>query len=262
MTARRNASGVLLVVVIVTMVIAVAGFLISLVVNTFVMDRYDAYGEVPIPGSGSLHLPAGDVTVSFHTQTIGSPSGSGLPIPELTVGIDPPRGAPAVQLTENIGGTTSVNNDTRRRIWVAQIPQEGTYRITTDGRVSAFINPTLAFGHTSSLGWLPWVFVALFGSGVLGLVISIVWRRRVKISPPQWSVAPGPPPGPRARPAGPEAATGPTAAEVRVQPADPYTLTDAGIRIEALKHLVELRDSGALSQREFEDEKRRILDGR
>lgn len=120
---------------------------------------------------------------------------------------------------------------------MAQIPREGTYRITADGRVSAFINPTLAFGHTGSLGWLPWVFVALFGSGVLGLVISIVWRRRVKISPPDWSATPAP-------------------------PADPYTLTDAGIRIEALKHLAELRDSGALSQREFEDEKRRILDGR
>jgi hypothetical protein len=34
--------------------------------NLFVFDEFDAYGEVPIPGTGTLHLPAGDVTICFH----------------------------------------------------------------------------------------------------------------------------------------------------------------------------------------------------
>jgi hypothetical protein len=42
---------------------------------------------------------------------------------------------------------------------------------------------------------------------------------------------------------------------------DPYTPSDNGIRIEALKNLAALRDSGALTDDEFEAEKRRILDG-
>lgn len=29
-------------------------------------DDYKAYGEVPIPGSERLHLPEGDVMISFH----------------------------------------------------------------------------------------------------------------------------------------------------------------------------------------------------
>ena len=34
-----------------------SGFVATLVLNAFVLDEYDAYGEVPIPGSTSLHLP-------------------------------------------------------------------------------------------------------------------------------------------------------------------------------------------------------------
>ena len=34
-------------------------------------DDYKAYGEVPIPGSSRLHLPAGDVVVSFHAVMPG-----------------------------------------------------------------------------------------------------------------------------------------------------------------------------------------------
>ncbi len=46
----------------------------SLMLNAFVFDGYDAYGEVPIPGSSSLHLPDGEVTVSFHTVISGRPT--------------------------------------------------------------------------------------------------------------------------------------------------------------------------------------------
>ena len=69
------------------MVVAVAGFIASLVLNAFFLDKYDAYGEVAIPGSGSLHLPAGEVTISLHTVVIGSPNGGGLPVPPLGVTI-------------------------------------------------------------------------------------------------------------------------------------------------------------------------------
>ena len=63
--------------------VAVVGFIATLILNAFVLDEYDAYGEVPIPGSTSLHLPAGEVTVSFHTDGHRQPDGGGFPIPEL-----------------------------------------------------------------------------------------------------------------------------------------------------------------------------------
>ena len=56
---------------VLTLVIAVVGFIATLILNVFVLDKYDAYGEVSIPGSTSLHLPAGEVTVSFHTMVTG-----------------------------------------------------------------------------------------------------------------------------------------------------------------------------------------------
>jgi hypothetical protein len=39
-----------------------------------------------------------------------------------------------------------------------------------------------------------------------------------------------------------------------------YTPSDQGVRLEQLRQLAALRDSGALTQAEFEAEKRRILD--
>ena len=86
---------------------ATVGFIVTVVLNAFVFDRYDAYGEVPIPGSSSLHLPEGEATVSFHTQTIGNASG-GLPVPSLGLTITPPEGIAQPTVDENRGTTTTV----------------------------------------------------------------------------------------------------------------------------------------------------------
>ena len=63
------------------MVASIIGLVASIILNTFVFDEYNAYGEVPVPGSRSLHLPAGELTVSFHTVITGRPAGGGLPVP-------------------------------------------------------------------------------------------------------------------------------------------------------------------------------------
>ena len=51
-------------------------------------------------------------------------------------------------------------------------------------------------------------------------------------------------------------------AAARTDPGTVYSPDGAGVRIEQLKTITALRDSGALTRQEFEDEKRRILDGR
>jgi Short C-terminal domain len=249
MSRQRTAAHVLLGVSILTLVVAIVGFIVTLVLNAFVLDKYDAYGEVPIPGSGSLHLPAGEVTVSFHTQVIGSPSGGGLPVPELKMQVNPPDGVTDPVVTENFGSTTTVNNDAHVRVWVVQIPADGTYGVKTDGQVNGYINPTLAFGHGSSSGWLVWVFVGLFVVGLIGLVGSLLSSS-----------------GKKARPLQPEELVNvdePTwsgGLNAVPTPVDPYTPTDRGVRLEQLKQLAALHDSGALTDDEFETEKRRILE--
>jgi hypothetical protein len=231
------------------MVIAVPGFIVTLVLNAFFLDDYDAYGEVPVPGSASLHLPAGEVTISLHTVIIGGPNGGGLPVPPLGVTIDPPSGVAQPTVTENIGSTTTVNNDAHVRVWIAQIPSEGTYNITTDGKVSGYIDPRLAFGHGSSIGFLVWVFVGLFVVGLIGSIAASKWLGRVR------------------RNAAPAAGAGTLGYEFPVAPLRPTVNTvvhessGEGVRLERLKTIAALHDSGALTDVEFEAEKRRILDG-
>jgi hypothetical protein len=240
---------------ILMLVVSVAGFIITLVLNAFFLDKYDAYGEVPIPGTGSVHLPAGEVTASLHTLVIGGTDGGGLPVPPLGITITPPDGVAQPVVTESIGSTTTVNNDAHVRVWMVQVPVEGTYNITTDGQVGGYINPRLAFGHQSSYGFLIWVFVAMFVVGLVDLAISVIWLGRTRRTAVSAAVTASPyihalssdepfvPP------------------PVTAAPAVAHEPGDEEIRLERLKTLAALRDSGALTEDEFESEKRRILDG-
>jgi Short C-terminal domain len=250
MMSSRRLAKISLTVAVVMMIVSVGGFIFALVLNTFFLDKYNAYGEVPIPGSSSLYLPAGEVTVSLHTVVISGPDGGGLPMPPLGVTITPPDGLAQPTMSENIGSTTTVNNDAHVRVWVAQIPTAGTYNITTDGQVNGFIAPRLAFGHSNSHGYLVWLFVAMFVVGLVDSIVSGWWlsrtRRRAAAAfvqgvSPAVSVAPVPSP--------------------YTPPATAHEPTDEGVRLERLKTLAALRDSGALTEQEFQTEKQRILEG-
>ena len=235
------AARTLVVTAVVLMLVGSVGFVATLMLNAFVLDKYNAYGEVPIPGSGTLHLPAGEVTVSLHTQVISSPNGTGLPVPRLDLTVVPPQGVADPKVTESFGSTTTINNDAHRRVWLMQVRTEGDYQISTDGQVGGFISPQLAFGTTSSHHSLVWVFVVLFAVGVLDLICAMWWSARRRRRPHR----------------------------VATQQPAPVATTDAGyipgdegVRIEQLKNLAALRDSGALTEAEFQAEKRRIMDGR
>ncbi|MCX2930895.1 SHOCT domain-containing protein [Mycobacterium sp. CVI_P3] len=236
MAGAKSVSRVLTVSGILMMLIGGIGFVTVMALNAFVLDDFDAYGEVPIPGSGQLQLPAGQAQISFHTAVTGSPS-SGFPMPALRLNIVPPQGVGDPVLTEDHGTLTTINSDTHIRIWTAEIPAAGTYEIRTEGQVNGYINPRLAFGKESDYGYLQWVFAAVFGLGLLDLIMSRVVRGRgggsvaLDAHPPFDFHAPH------------------TA----------YTPTDQGVRLEQLKTLASLRDSGALTQAEFDAEKRRIL---
>lgn len=172
-----SAPRVLTSVAVTTMVLSAIGFIAALALNAFVFDKYDAYGEVPIPGTATVHLPAGAVTVSLHTMVIGS--GGSLPVPKMSIGIVPPAGVADPVLTEDVGATTTVNNDAHVRVWTAKIPAAGDYAITTDGNVTAYVNPALAFGHTSPYGYLPIAFAVAFGLAIGVLVVARMWASRV-----------------------------------------------------------------------------------
>jgi hypothetical protein len=241
---KRVGPRIAIISAILTLVAAGVGFVAMLILNAFVLDEYDAFGEVPIPGSRSLHLPAGEVTVSFHTMVAGSTS-SGFPIPDLKFSINPPAGVAKPEVTESVGGTTTVNSDTHVRVWLVRIPQDGTYEVVTDGNVNGYISPRLAFGHGSSYGWLTWVFGGILALGVVELVVGLFWSARSAKA---------------ARPLTPEETVHLDEPAWSSGSAPSFTPTDQGVRLEQLRQLAALRDSGALTETEFEAEKRRILD--
>lgn len=244
----RVAPRVVVVAAVLTLVVAIVGFLVTLVLNAFVFDEFDAYGEVPIPGSAGVELPAGQVTVSFRTVTTGQPT-SGFPIPTISIHVESPDGAADPVMTESVGATTTVNSDTHVRVWMMRVTDAGAYRVTTDGNMSEYINPRLAFGHGSSYGWLPWLCGGLAALGVLLLIAALFWSARTAKA---------------ARPLAPHevlSADGPPTLHAVPTPASSPQPDDRGVRFEQLKQLTALRDSGALTEAEFEAEKRRILEG-
>jgi hypothetical protein len=110
-------------------------------------NNFKAYGEVPIPGHMTMHLPAGQLAIYFHVETANGGFGR-LSIPDLKFNLDPPAGVADPDVTESIGGTTTiVDSEAHRRVWIAQIPQAGDYQISTEGKVGAFIWARLAFGQ-------------------------------------------------------------------------------------------------------------------
>lgn len=244
MNSRRSAPRVVIVTSIGALVIGAVGLFAMVFLNAFVLDDYDAYGEVPIPGTASLELPQGEVTVSLHAMVTGA--GAGLPVPPLRLHVSAPDGAADPVVVESIGGTTTVNNDSRVRVWIMQIAGAGTYEISVDGQVQGYINPRLAFGHGSEYGELPWMFGALMALGGIALTVGMVWSARE---------------GKRARPI-PAVGLEPTASPyppAMSSQAVGYQPTDQAIRLEQLKTIAALRDTGALTEAEFDAEKRRIL---
>ncbi len=227
MSTSRIASRVVTIVVAVIAALSIGGLITTVVVSA-VLDRFDAYGEVPIPGTSTVYLPSGEVSANFHVRS----NHSSTAVPRLHINITPPPGVKDPEVKDDLGASVSNNNDIHRRVWLMQVPAEGGYRVEVDGPVDGFTEPRLAFGRTSSIDGLVWVFTA-FSVVSVDLVLALWWWRR------------------RSRPsAAPPAKT------------DPYVPTDEGVRLEELKTIAALRDSGALTDDEYKTEKRRILDGR
>jgi hypothetical protein len=174
----------------------------------------------------------------------GSPS-SGFPIPDLKFSITPQHGGAKPEVTESVGGTTTVNSDTHVQVWLLQVPQEGDYDVVTDGNVNGYIDPRLAFGHGSSYGWLTWLFGGILALGVVELVVGLFWSSRSAKA---------------ARPLTPEETVHLDEPSWSDGPVASYAPSDQGVRLQQLRQLAALRDSGALTEAEFENEKRRILE--
>jgi Short C-terminal domain len=164
---RRGATGVAVVVLIVS----IFGFVGSLLLHALSGD-YDKFGSVAVPGTGKVALPKGEVDLFFVAYTPTSGNGQ-VTIPDLKFSLDVPDGFTEPTVRQDNGGATSVNTKEHARVWKVQIKTAGTYTVTTDGDVDAFIDPRLSFGTGSPWpGWLPFAFGSLFVVAICGLAVA------------------------------------------------------------------------------------------
>ena len=85
MAGSGSAARIITALVSALAVVSVGGLVTLVAVNALVLEKFDAYGEIPIPGASTLYLPAGDVSVNFHVRS----SGRGTAVPPLTLDITP-----------------------------------------------------------------------------------------------------------------------------------------------------------------------------
>lgn len=180
MMSRRNPIKVLKAFSAAALVVGLAGLSISMILNGFVLERFDAYGNVPIPGSRTLRLPAGEVTVSYEaTIPRSTRDGGRLPVPDLNLDIEPPAGAPAPQAKKDVGAPTIANRHAHRQMWVVSLPTDGEYRVTVSGEpTGGAADASLAFGRDRRIPWLPWLFGSLLSLGFLSLIGGGIWLTR------------------------------------------------------------------------------------
>lgn len=156
-------------------IVGVFGFLALGIIDGIAYTQWTsrAYGEVPIPGSQRLHLPAGDVVVSFHCDVPQSRKAY-VPIPPgLELVITAPTGVPQPRATEYLDGQYKYQkgfsnvSDAYVLLKVVHISVDGDYTITANANVNEYANPHLAFGHQIPFTSARFILLGLSGFGVL-----------------------------------------------------------------------------------------------
>ncbi len=234
-----------IIVSVVALVIGVLGIIASVMVNAFVIADDDAYGEVPIPGSASLELPAGDVDIAYRATTL-TVGGKGVMVPPIQLAITPPAGVATPLITDSMSSSSKTNREITVRVFTAHIKEAGTYRIDAKASVFESQNPRLTFGHSSPYYWVMWPFIGMTVLAAVALGLSIMWSLRSGKRPTPLPAYPS-----TYAPTGTPTYT-PTYSGSQVP-------DDQAVRLEQLKTIAALRDTGALTEAEFEAEKRRIL---
>jgi hypothetical protein len=157
--------------------VVLAGLAVQIVVGVaFGSNTTDArkYGKVEVPGQTILHLPAGKLDISLMELTYST-----VDIPaRLRVAVVPLEGHTPLPLERNVGGEFGGGSRTStvayKRIWKADIPRAGAYRVTASGSTGDRIY-SLEFGHAPlAIGVKIWEYTGL--AALAGLLLWLVTR--------------------------------------------------------------------------------------
>jgi hypothetical protein len=152
---------------------------VALVVAAWVMLPFlifeGPYGAVPIPGSATVHLPAGEVDATLRTA---GPAGVES-VPPLSVRISGPDGTTPPEVIESPRRKSADSQSNMLvRVWVVRIAQEADYHIQVDGEVYGPYQPQLTFGRSmwnEALEMLVVLGLLLLLIGLSTALVVFVW---------------------------------------------------------------------------------------
>ncbi len=132
----------------------------------FLEGDTDRYGRVAVPGTEALELGSGEVDI-FYAEDISLRENESLTVPgDLTLRIGAPEGQPS-EIRRRSGQEISGSGGTATLIGSLDVPEEGTYEITTRGRSARERRtPEVTFGTS------PFDAVVDRAENVLGIVIG------------------------------------------------------------------------------------------
>jgi hypothetical protein len=156
-------------------VTVIVGAVIALILNANVFSHLtDAYkyGRIDIPGSSVEHLPSGRIELILE-----NPLGGGVDVPsDLAASVVPLDGGPRVSITRSIGaqfgasGNGTDTSDDFRRVWWADVPRAGAYRVmVTGGGSDSGLSLDLGHGPTISAAAI------LEIAGIIELALVLSW---------------------------------------------------------------------------------------
>ncbi len=225
--------------------------------SNLVWGEPNQYGRVAAPGTGVVHLPAGDVdgTVAMIIPGRGNETPTVLLPDDLALTVVAVDGSGTATVTRHVGSSgNAMDNkaDSQRRVWKIDVPHDGDYRATARGGFSGVgVDVAIWFGHGPPIPGTSVPIIGLVLGSITTLVIWLVRRRRAAPSPPrrdealQW----------RPAPEGNESFLNDHDQFSDDKPGDPDL---DGIR--ALERLAKLHESGALTDAEFDAEKHKLIE--
>ena len=167
MTSRRH-----VVRFAVAAVLAIAALCSASALSVYALESSDAYGEIPVPGTGTVHLPAGEIVAAFAHSDDGRHSNPDPgPEPEPTLWLTGPASAPEPRIVADRGRRSDDGTSTHVQLWRITVGAEGDYDATVAGDASGYPQPRIAFGRTSSGVWL-WALGGLLFVAVM-VAVSI-----------------------------------------------------------------------------------------
>ncbi len=152
----------------VALIILGAGLLVAIVwfaLGGLPFTNHAAYGRVPVPGSGAVVLPAGDVRISFEEDGIfGEDDSADMPA-DLAVVVSGPAGAvPMERISANLF-SSSTNNTGHVPYGRIDSPGAGSYQVSTTSSVpTSAVSPRVTFGEPP---WNP------FGPPIVGSILIL-----------------------------------------------------------------------------------------